>query len=156
MSTDMTLQIDSPDLNGSLKFAEQIGARLRGGELIELLSDLGGGKTTFVRGIALGAGSTDHVSSPSFTLTNVYEAGNVTIHHFDFYRLDDPGILRNEIAEVLMDSQAVIIIEWAGIIEDILPAARISIAITVTGEQSRHYDLRFDNAFEYLLSGLSI
>ena len=156
MSTNMTLQIDSQDLNGSLKLAEQIGARLRGGELIELSSDLGGGKTTFVRGIALGAGSTDHVSSPSFTLTNVYEAGNVTIHHFDFYRLDDPGILRNEIAEVLMDSQAVVIIEWAGIIEDVLPAARISIAITVTGEQSRHYDLRFDNVYEYLSSGLSI
>jgi tRNA threonylcarbamoyladenosine biosynthesis protein TsaE len=156
MSSPIKFQIDTPDLASSLRFAEQIGGRLRGGELIELASDLGGGKTTFVRGIALGAGSLDHVSSPSFTLTNVYETSSLLIHHFDFYRLNDPGILRNEIAEVLTDTKAVVIIEWADSIKDMLPDARISMSIRVTGDESRHYEVRYSDAFEYLFNRLSI
>lgn len=156
MSTVTTLQIDSPDLNGSLRLAEQIGSRLKGGEVIELASDLGGGKTTLVQGIAKGAGSTDRVSSPSFTLTNVYETPNITIHHFDFYRLDTPGILRDEIAEVVTDALNTVIVEWAGIIDDVLPKSRTTIAISVTGEESRHYEISYPKHFAYLFADLSI
>jgi tRNA threonylcarbamoyladenosine biosynthesis protein TsaE len=156
MNSPKKFQFDAQDLATSLRFAEQIGGRLRGGEIIELSSDLGGGKTTFVRGIALGAGSLDHVSSPSFTLTNVYETSSLLIHHFDFYRLNDPGILRNEIAEVLTDTKAVVIIEWADSIKDMLPDARISMNIRVTGDESRHYEVRYSDAFEYLFNRLSI
>ncbi|MBX4191001.1 tRNA (adenosine(37)-N6)-threonylcarbamoyltransferase complex ATPase subunit type 1 TsaE, partial [Candidatus Saccharibacteria bacterium] len=67
-----------------------IGASLKGGEVIELRSDLGGGKTTFVRGLAAGAGSKANVTSPTFTLSRLYPAKNFSIHHFDFYRLNDP------------------------------------------------------------------
>src|SRR6185436_20817876 len=81
---------------------EKVGRNLKGGEVIVLSSDLGGGKTTFVRGLARGADSADHVSSPTFTLSKVYQLQNDTkastdsntktlreIQHFDFYRLDE-------------------------------------------------------------------
>ncbi|PIZ61832.1 tRNA (adenosine(37)-N6)-threonylcarbamoyltransferase complex ATPase subunit type 1 TsaE, partial [Candidatus Saccharibacteria bacterium CG_4_10_14_0_2_um_filter_52_9] len=89
---------------------------MRGGEVIVLTSDLGGGKTSFVRGLAAGMASHDLVHSPSFTLSNQYKAGDLTLCHFDFYRLNDPGIMRNELAEVLKDSQAVVAVEWADIV----------------------------------------
>ncbi len=119
--------------------AEKIGSRLRGGEVIELVSDLGGGKTTFVRGLAKAIGSEDVVSSPSFTINNVYQGTTLRMYHFDFYRLPEAGILRDELAEILTDPQAVTVVEWGDIVEDVLPADRITIRIAVTGETSRQY-----------------
>jgi len=124
---------------------------LRGNEVIELVSDLGGGKTTFVRGLASGAGSLDRVSSPSFTLTNVYQAPLLTFHHFDFYRLPEPGILREELAEVIDDPHNVVVIEWAAIVEDILPSDHLTITIRATGETSRDYELYCPESLSYLL-----
>src|ERR1700679_221405 len=113
MKTAREWQTTSTKPEETIGLAAAIGGRLRGGEVIELASDLGGGKTTFVRGLAQGAGSGDTVSSPSFTLTNQYEAGDLTIYHFDFYRLLEAGIVRDELAEVLADPQAVVVVEWA-------------------------------------------
>ncbi len=123
--------------------------------MIELVSDLGGGKTTFVRGLARGIGSDDTVSSPTFTLSNVYKGQKLTMHHFDFYRLAEPGIMREELAEVLTDPEAVTIIEWADIVHDVLPDERLTIHITTTGETSRHYDLSVSDALQYLTEGLA-
>ena len=134
-----------------MQLAAAIGSRLRGHEVIELVSDLGGGKTAFVRGLAKGAGSLDRVSSPSFTLTNVYRAGALTLHHFDFYRLPEPGILRQELAEVIDDPANVVIIEWAAIVEDVLPPKRLTISIKTTGETSRDYRLHCPEELSYLL-----
>jgi tRNA threonylcarbamoyladenosine biosynthesis protein TsaE len=103
-----------------------LGSRLKGGEIIELRSDLGGGKTTFVQGLAKGAGSQDRVSSPTFTLSRIYKTKNFDIHHFDFYRLNDPGILAEQLAEVLAEPN-VVVVEWADIVNDVLPDNKISI-----------------------------
>jgi len=119
------------------------------------VSDVGGGKTTFVRGIAQGAGSDDHVSSPSFTLTNQYKAPAFTIEHFDFYRLSEPGILRDELAEFVHDVHTVTIVEWANIVEEVLPEERLTIMITSTGETSRRYEFRYTEAIGYLMKGLN-
>jgi tRNA threonylcarbamoyladenosine biosynthesis protein TsaE len=104
-----------------------LGQNLKGGEVIELRADLGGGKTTFVRGLAAGAGSKSTVTSPTFTLSKVYPAKNFDIHHFDFYRLDDPGILRDQLAESVNEKSTVTVIEWADIVKDVLPKDHISI-----------------------------
>lgn len=114
-----------------MKLGEQLGKLLRGGEIIELRSDLGGGKTTFVRGLARGAGSRDKVASPTFTLNRVYKARGFNIYHFDFYRLDAPGILADQLSEAMAD-KAVVIVEWADIVSDILPAERLSIEFNPT------------------------
>jgi tRNA threonylcarbamoyladenosine biosynthesis protein TsaE len=151
MSTVPIYQISCSSLDSSLRLAAEIGSKLRGHEVIELVSDLGGGKTTFVRGLASGAGSPDRVSSPSFTLTNIYQAPPLTLHHFDFYRLPEPGLLREELAEVITDPHNVVIIEWANIVEDVLPSNHLTISITATGETSREYKLACPQDLAYLL-----
>jgi len=129
------------------KIAEKLGAKLRGGDIIELVSDLGGGKTTFVRGLARGLGSPDKVRSPSFTLAHEYRAGELTLHHYDFYRLDDPGIVARELAEILTDKKAVVVIEWAKLIKQALPQAHLVVSLKLTGEQTR--DITFDYPEDY-------
>lgn len=123
---------------------------MRGGEVIELVSDLGGGKTAFVRGLATGMGSKDIVRSPSFTLSNEYRAGGLTLYHFDFYRLNEPGIMRDELAEVLDDPKAVIAVEWADIVEDVLPDKRLTIHIKATGETRRQCTLSYPPKLSYI------
>jgi tRNA threonylcarbamoyladenosine biosynthesis protein TsaE len=134
-----------------LAVAADIGHKLRGSEVIELVSDLGGGKTAFVRGLAQGMGSHDAVRSPSFTLSNQYDAGELTLYHFDFYRLKDPGIMRDELVELLSDPQAVVAVEWADIVEDVLPAERLTVSIKTIGENDRQFDITYSESLKYLL-----
>ena len=152
MSTEQTLQIRSTNLDETLAIAEAIGSKLRGGELIELVSDLGGGKTAFTRGLAIGMGSNDVVHSPSFTISNVYAAGDLTMYHFDFYRLSEPGIIANELSEVIDDPKAVVVIEWANIVDDILPDTRISVRINTSSETDRQVELTYPDSLGYLIT----
>src|SRR5437764_11905760 len=107
MSTDLTWQTVSTGSESTMRLGERIGKRLKGGETIELVSDLGGGKTTFVRGLAKGMGTSDKVASPSFTISREYKAGDLTMCHFDFYRLSEPGIMASEVAELVSDPKVV-------------------------------------------------
>lgn len=120
----------------------RLGAAVRGGEVIELIGDVGAGKTTLTKGLAVGIGVDEDVQSPSFTISRVYEAGRgLQLVHYDFYRLQDPGILMNELAENQSDSGTVTVIEWADIVDDILPADRLQINILATAEDSRQVEL---------------
>jgi tRNA threonylcarbamoyladenosine biosynthesis protein TsaE len=135
----MIWQTSSTSSADTERLGELLGSNLLGGEVIELRSDLGGGKTTFVVGLARGAGSADRVSSPTFTLNRIYKAKKFDIHHFDFYRLNEPGILRDQLAESLAN-KAVVVVEWADIAADVLPKGRISISFepsAVSSEQRR-------------------
>lgn len=96
-----------------------------GGEIIELTSDLGGGKTTLTRGIARGAGFDGLISSPTFTISNTYQAKVCIIHHYDFYRIGELGLMSEELSEALADNDVVSIIEWAGKAHDMLPKERL-------------------------------
>jgi len=117
---------------------EKIGRLLSGGETIELSGDVGAGKTTFVKGLALGLDIDEDVQSPSFTISRVYDArDDLQLAHYDFYRLNDAGIMANELTETTMDPQAVTVIEWADIVEGVLPVHRLSIAFAAPTEQSR-------------------
>jgi tRNA threonylcarbamoyladenosine biosynthesis protein TsaE len=150
MSIEQTLRIESTSLDETLQLAADIGARLRGGEVIELVSDLGGGKTAFTRGLAQGMGSTDTVSSPSFTISNEYQAGKLRLCHFDFYRLHEAGIMSDEIKELIDDPQVVVVVEWAGVVENVLPAQRVRIEIETTGENSRTFLCSYPDTLSYL------
>lgn len=151
MSTGEIWQTTSTSLEDTLSLAETVGRKLKGGEVIELTSDLGGGKTAFVQGLVRGAGSQDKVHSPSFTLSNQYRAGHLTIHHFDLYRLNEPGLISNELKEVLLDSNAVTVVEWGKIVDGVLPVDRITIAIQATGEASRDLSLKYPAKLKYLI-----
>jgi tRNA threonylcarbamoyladenosine biosynthesis protein TsaE len=133
----------SRNLEDTLKVGEKIGEQLSGGEVIELVGDVGAGKTVFVRGVAKGAGSQDSVSSPSFTISRVYKCPNFNIHHFDFYRLTDPGIMKSDIEEVAGDSDAVVMVEWSDIVERVLPKNRLVVTISAIDENARKISILF-------------
>jgi tRNA threonylcarbamoyladenosine biosynthesis protein TsaE len=108
MSTELIWQTTSTGSDDTLRLGEALGSRLKSPLVIELRSDLGGGKTTLTQGLAHGLGSKDVVSSPTFTLSKIYKcAGGVEIHHFDFYRLSEAGVLRDQLDESLKDEKAI-------------------------------------------------
>lgn len=154
MSTDTIWQTASTSSEQTEQFAAQIGANLRGGEVIELVSDLGGGKTTFTRGLVRGAGSSDRVASPTFTISREYAAPKFAIAHFDFYRLGQAGIVADELAEVIGDPKYVSVVEWGEIVHDVLPAGRLTIRLEQTGGDTRQLSFEYPTALSYLLEGL--
>lgn len=136
------------------QIAELIGGRLQGGEVIELISDLGGGKTTFVRGLARGMGSIDRVASPTYTISKVYSAGKLELHHFDFYRLNEGGMVAHELAEFIHDPLCVVVVEWAEVVHTVLPESRLTININRLSETTRSLEIAYDEDQTYLLEGL--
>jgi tRNA threonylcarbamoyladenosine biosynthesis protein TsaE len=151
-STSWEMVSNSPEQTEGV--AEKIGTRLSGGEVIELASDLGGGKTTFTRGLVRGTGSTDRVNSPTFTLSREYLTPAFTVAHFDFYRLNEAGIVGDELAEVIADPQYVTVVEWGDIVHDVLPANRLTIRLDAIDEQSRKLVFTYPVELAYLLEGL--
>lgn len=138
----MTQTVISRTLEDTLALGAAIGQALQGGEVIELTSDVGGGKTSFTKGLGHGLGCKDTIQSPSFTISRVYDANrNLQLHHFDFYRLGDAGIMAAELAETISDPQAIVVVEWAGIVENVLPEKRIRISIQATSESSRLFTI---------------
>ena len=124
------------------RLGEQIGRQLKGGEVIQLIGDIGAGKTTLTKGIALGLDVDEDVQSPSFTISRVYDARDgLRLAHYDFYRLQDPGILRDELQESESAADIVTIIEWADIVEDVLTYGHESIRITSTSDDTRNVEI---------------
>ena len=101
--------------------------------IIELIGDVGAGKTTFVRGLAKGLGITESITSPSFTISKSYAipTGGRLIH-YDFYRLPNPGLMADDLQENLADPANVVVIEWGESISDLLPKEHIKITINYT------------------------
>ena len=149
----VTKQTLSTSQEQTMGIAQRIGAQLKGGECIELIGDVGVGKTTFVRGLAKGADSHDHVSSPTFTISKVYETPRFQIAHFDFYRLQEPGLIEHEIEEVADDKQAVIVVEWSEIVQHVLPENRIQITLT-DNESSKQVTFQYPKELAYLIESL--
>lgn len=118
--------------------AKAMGVSMRGGEVIEFHSDLGGGKTTFMKGLAVGMGVTDVVQSPTFSISQLHKAHDgLELHHFDFYRLDDPGVVRASLAESLAQNNTVVAVEWGDTVHDVLGKDIISITISVQDDDAR-------------------
>lgn len=136
------------------KFGRKIGQIAGGGTVIELIGDVGAGKTTLTKGIAIGLGVTEAVQSPTFTISRQYEARDeLLLAHYDFYRLEDAGIMSEELAEVIDSAQVITVIEWSGAVKDILPADRLTITITSPTEQSRHLELHAGGTKSQRLAG---
>lgn len=97
---------------------------LKAGDSVSLEGDLGAGKTAFVKGMAVGLGITETVTSPTFTIVNTYE-GNLTLHHFDVYRIDDPGELLEIGWDEYFGGDAVCVVEWGDRFPEMLPSGTI-------------------------------
>jgi tRNA threonylcarbamoyladenosine biosynthesis protein TsaE len=150
----MIWQTSSTNSDDTERLGELLGRHLLGGEVIELRSDLGGGKTTFARGLVKGAGSLERVSSPTFTLSRIYKAKDFQIHHFDFYRLNDAGILADQLSEAISDKH-VVIVEWAGIVEDVLPEQRLAVQFELTADSpdERRITITYPDKYQPLIAG---
>jgi tRNA threonylcarbamoyladenosine biosynthesis protein TsaE len=127
-------------------FGAKLGTLLNGGEIIELVGDVGAGKTTLTKGIAAGLGVDEDVQSPSFTISRVYDTPKLRLAHYDFYRLHDAGIMKDELHEVVQDQKTVTIIEWAEVVSGVLPEDRLMIHITSPDETTRKIELRAGGA----------
>jgi tRNA threonylcarbamoyladenosine biosynthesis protein TsaE len=127
----------------------KLGGLLRGGEVIELVGDVGAGKTTFVKGLARGLAIDEDIQSPSFTISRVYDARDgLQLAHYDFYRLGDAGIMAHELAETTNDPESITVVEWAGIVDGVMPVHRLRIVFTSPTEFRR--TLTFEGPTELL------
>lgn len=119
------------------QLGEAIGQSVSGGEVLELVGDIGAGKTTLTKGIAQALGINEPVQSPTFTISRVYDSPKgLRLVHYDFYRLSEAGIMGDEIREAA-DDDSVIIVEWAGAVDDDLPEDRLVVKITTISEEER-------------------
>lgn len=125
-----------------MRLGEWLGLRLVGGEVIELVGDVGAGKTTFTRGLARGLGIDSAIQSPTFTVSREYGCrDNLRLVHYDFYRLLEAGIMADEIHDTLLDPQAVVVVEWSGVVADVLPDRRIIFTIQPVAESENEREL---------------
>jgi tRNA threonylcarbamoyladenosine biosynthesis protein TsaE len=149
----ITKSVDINSLQDSLSLAQKIGAKLKGGEIIELVGDLGSGKTTFVSGIVLGAKSDDIVSSPSFVISKKYKTPKLEIYHFDFYRLDKSDLIGHELRDIVDQDNAVALIEWPGMIDSFINKNKMIIEFSYLEDiNKRHLKIKYDKALGYLIN----
>ena len=127
------MKIDSEQ--AMLDFGRSFDAQYK---VIELVGDVGAGKTTFVRGLAKGLGIKEPITSPSFTISKTYAIpGGGNLVHYDFYRLPEPGLMREELEESISNPNNIVVVEWADSIADVLPEDHIKIYIDYLDENSR-------------------
>ena len=120
---------------------EQLARRLQPGDTVILEGELGAGKSELARGIARGLGVTETVTSPSFTILNVYESGRCPLYHFDWYRLESEEELYELGMDEYLGGDGVAVVEWAERCPDAVPEKRIRIRLEVTGEETRRIEI---------------
>lgn len=124
------------------QFAEEWGKNLVGGEVILLQGDLGAGKTHFVKGLARALGVKDVVTSPTFALHNIYYGTDLTLNHFDFYRVDDSAEVEMlGLTDFFYEKNAVSAIEWSENIFDLLPQKVLKVKITKLSDNCREIQI---------------
>ena len=120
------------------EFGQKIGRELKGGEVITLDGELGAGKTVFTKGLASSLGITDEITSPTFTILNIYENSPLTLYHYDAYRLKSgEEAYGSGLTDYLCDRGGVCVIEWAQNISSALPKKLIKIQINYLGATER-------------------
>ena len=121
----------------------EVGAQVpSSSRVIELIGDVGVGKTTFVRGLAEGLGIKEPVTSPSFTISKSYACPDgKTLIHYDFYRLSDPGLMVEDLAENLENPNNIVVIEWSDSVKDFLPENHTVINIKYNDDGSREVEV---------------
>ena len=160
-------------------FAKSLGVFLIGSKhfplCLELVGDVGAGKTTFTRYLAEGLGVKSPITSPSFTIskhyfftskshdssacekcdshqssTSIDKTNTFELIHYDFYRLDDPGLMADDLAESLSQTNTVVVLEWADSVSNILPKNHPKITFKILSNGSR--DLTFNKPMQALLA----
>ena len=116
---------------------EKLASRLKAGDVVVLEGELGAGKSELARGIARGLGVTETVTSPSFTILNVYESGRCPLYHFDWYRLESEEELYELGMDEYLGGDGIAVVEWAERCPEAVPENVLRIRLEVTGGESR-------------------
>lgn len=135
-----TEEIESFSAEETYALGEKIGRRAQPGQVYTLIGDLGVGKTVFTQGVAAGLGITEPVSSPTFTIVQFYDDGRMPFYHFDVYRIGDPEEMEEVGFEDCIYGEGLCLIEWANLIEEILPPSYTQVRIEK--DMSRGFDYR--------------
>lgn len=121
------------------RLGRELGASCQPGQVYTLTGDLGVGKTLFTQGFAAGLGITEPVNSPTFTILQVYDTGRLPFYHFDVYRIGDVEEMEEVGWEDYIYGQGVCIVEWAELVQSILPEQRTQILIEKDLEKGFDY-----------------
>ncbi|MBQ0000252.1 MAG: tRNA (adenosine(37)-N6)-threonylcarbamoyltransferase complex ATPase subunit type 1 TsaE [Clostridiales bacterium] len=122
------------------EIGKKLGLEAKTGQVYALLGDLGVGKTVFTKGFAAGLGVTDHVSSPTFTIVQVYEDGRMPFYHLDVYRIGDIEEMYEIGYEDCFFGEGVSLVEWANLIEELMPEDTIT--VTIDKDLEKGFDYR--------------
>ncbi|MCI8647119.1 MAG: tRNA (adenosine(37)-N6)-threonylcarbamoyltransferase complex ATPase subunit type 1 TsaE [Firmicutes bacterium] len=126
------------------KFGLDLGMSLQKGDIVALIGDLGTGKTALTKAVARGMGITETITSPTFTIVQEYTSGRLPLYHFDVYRIQDPEDMYELGYEEYFFGEGVCVIEWADLIEELLPEEAKVIRLEYgAGESERIYQCTF-------------
>lgn len=124
----------------TLELGRKLAQEAKPGQIFSLEGDLGVGKTVFTKGMAEGLGITEPVSSPTFTIVQVYEEGRMPFYHFDVYRIGDPEEMDEIGYEDYFFGEGICLVEWANLIEELMPEH--TIRITIEKDLEKGFDYR--------------
>ena len=132
--------IETHSAQETFALGQRIGLEALPGQVYTLIGDLGVGKTVFTQGVADGLGITEPVNSPTFTIVQIYEEGRMPFYHFDVYRIGDVEEMEEIGYEDCFYGEGLCLIEWANLIEEILPEQIIG--ITIEKDLEKGFDYR--------------
>lgn len=124
----------------TFEIGKTLGENAKPGQVYTLIGDLGVGKTVFTQGVAAGLGITEPVNSPTFTILQVYEEGCIPFYHFDVYRIGDVEEMEEIGYQDCFYGEGICLIEWANLIEEILPEDYMQ--ITIEKDLEKGFDYR--------------
>lgn len=134
------MKIETYSEKETYELGKKLGTEAKSGQVYALLGDLGVGKTILTKGFAEGLGITEPVSSPTFTIVQVYEEGRMPFYHFDVYRIGDIEEMDEIGYEDCFFGEGVCLVEWANLIEEIMPEE--TIWITIEKDLEKGFDYR--------------
>ena len=121
----------------TIELGKEFASLLTRSDIVALYGELGSGKTQFAKGVCLGLGIHDHVTSPTFTIVNEYTQGRFPVYHFDFYRIRSLDELREVGFEEYLFGDGVCLLEWAGLVESALPERRYNIRMELADDRNQ-------------------
>lgn len=131
----------------TIRAGEKLGSLLGPGDMIAYKGGLGAGKTTFTRGIAIGLGLGDNVTSPTFALVNEYRGDKINLYHFDMYRIENGDDLESTGFYDYPFEENAAVIEWSENIVEFLPDSTIYVTIDTLGENEREITIEEGGRF---------
>ena len=136
----MTQSMESNSEKETWEIGNRIAQLCEAGTIVLLHGDLGVGKTVFTKGFAAGLGVEEPVNSPTFTIVQVYEEGRLPLYHFDVYRIEEPEEMEEIGYEEYFYGQGVCLVEWASLVEEIIPPE--AVWITIEKDLDKGFDYR--------------